>query len=435
MPHIMRLALLSRFMHAVREDGLRPALRRAGGYARRRLRRRARGALSAGAPASPGGHYLSGTWRMMAQAEAFHITAAPATLRKRRKIALIGDLNLPQCRKYRVEQLADLWGAQGVELSYAHYLDVPRSAAIMQDATHLICYRLPACADVSVYLYEARRLRLPVLYDIDDPLFSVAAYETYSNMQALSPEMRAHFVAEAPRYLDLMNAADVVSVSTPALAEHARQLTPRPVYVRRNFADRAMLSTGAQAMQVATDNAGAFRVAFASGSRGHEADFATIAAPLTRFLQGDARRRLMILGHFDRAHLPRAIARQTEFLPFTGYDGYLNALALADCAVMPLADDLFNRCKSAVRALDAASVGVPVIAPDVGDFAKVIRNGQTGVIARAPADWAAALVGFARDRAGAAAMGHRARRDLEHRWSAQMAPHVIDPELVDWVTA
>ena len=36
-----------------------------------------------------------------------------------------------------------------------------------------------------MYLYEARRLRLPVLYDLDDPLFSISAYETYENMKGI----------------------------------------------------------------------------------------------------------------------------------------------------------------------------------------------------------------------------------------------------------
>ena len=42
----------------------------------------------------------------------------------------------------------------------------------------------------SMYFYEARRLRLPVLYDLDDPLFSVSAYETYANMKALPETTR-----------------------------------------------------------------------------------------------------------------------------------------------------------------------------------------------------------------------------------------------------
>lgn len=407
------------------------ALRRAAGYLRRRVLGGSGALTPAGAARSA--VYLGPIWRDLARREAFHIHRRPG--RGRARLALIGDLNLPQCRKYRVEQLTELWAGAGVDLSFAHYQDVPRATAILQDATHLMCYRLPACADVSMYLYEARRLRLPVLYDIDDPLFSVSAYETYGNMAGLDPALRAHFVAEAPRYLDVMNAADMISVSTPGLAEHARLLTNRPVVVRRNFADEETLRLGAAAARgtvKSTARDAGFSIVFASGSQGHEADFAVIADEVTAFVTAAPGRRLMILGHFDKAALPAALRARSEMHPFTGYDGYLNMLAQADCALMPLADDAFNRCKSAVRAIDAAAVGVPAIASDLGDFPNVITDGRTGLIA-AQGGWSTALHRMAADPAGARAMGHAARRDLDARWSCGQAPRIIAPELLKWV--
>ena len=435
----MRPSLVRQFLGVLQNDGIRSAVGRARDYIRARRGGAAPGQVPRvpSAPSAPGAHYLTGVWQTLAQSDAFHVTAAPACHTKRRKIALIGDLNLPQCRKYRVEQLVQFWQTQGVDLGFAHYQDVPRAVHLLQDATHLMLYRLPRCADVSMYLYEARRLRLPILYDIDDPLFSVSAYETYENMTVLDPGMRAHFAAEAPRYLDVMNASDVISVSTPGLVDHARLYTHRPVYLRRNFADSATLDAGRAAMRAraAPGPDDPFRVVFASGSRGHEADFAIIAGTLSAFLQGGAGRRLTILGHFDPTLLPDAMVSRTDWQAFTGYDQYLAALAQADCALMPLTDDPFNRCKSAVRAIDAAAVGVPVICSDVGDFANVVSEGQTGFIARTPRDWAAALAELARDPGGAQAMGTRARHALERRWVAQDAPHIADAALLDWVRA
>ena len=430
----LRPSLVRQFLGVMRDQGLGTALARARGY----VMARRGGAAPSDVPRVPGTggtHYLSGVWRSLARADAFHVSAAPAYVTRRRRIALIGDLNLPQCRKYRVEQLAEFWRLRDVDLRYAHYQDVPRAVQILQDATHLMCYRLPSGGDVSTLLYEARRLRLPILYDIDDPLFSVSAYETYANMTALEPSARDHFTTEAPRYLEVLNGCDAVSVSTPGLAEHVRLYTSRPVFLRRNFADRATLQAGRHAMQTSTDNEGMFRVAFASGSRGHEADFARIEAELAAFLRADPNRRLMILGHFERAQLPSAIARQTEWHRFSGYDAYLQVLAQADCVLMPLADDPFNRCKSAVRAIDAAAVGVPAICSAVGDLSQVVRHEQTGFVAQTSADWGDALRNLARDPAAAHAMGIRARHDLERRWAAQIAPHIADPELLDWVLA
>jgi len=201
----------------VRQEGWRAAVRKAARLLLLALRGHSPSEIARITGQQAGGsHTLTGFWREMARGEAFHVKAAPAILRRRRRIAVIGDLNLPQCRKYRVEQLQELWQVGGAELDYAHFQDTPRAISILQTATHLLLYRLRSSDLAGMYLYEARRLRLPVVYDIDDPLFSVPAYETYGNMEAVDPGLKQHFVEEAPGYLEVMNGCDAVSLSTPA---------------------------------------------------------------------------------------------------------------------------------------------------------------------------------------------------------------------------
>lgn len=435
---LFRSALVERFTLSVREEGWQTALGKARVYAGMRMRNVAPTTLMrmGRGPVNRDHLYLNRLWQDLAQADAFHVTTAPHLQRDKRRIAIIGDLNLPQCRKYRVEQLAELWQSQGVETIYAHYQDIPRCISALQDATHVVLYRLQNMPIVSMYLYEARRLKLPVLYDIDDPLFSVSAYETYENMKAVEPELKQHFISEAPKYLDVMNTADIVSVSTPELAEHAAQYCPRQIYVRRNFADTATIAAGARAIASAPDKdgTGPFRVAFASGSRGHEVDFEQIAEPVAAFLEDGDDRVLTIIGHFDKTRLPESMRDRVEMHPFTNYDDYLDALARADCAVMPLTDDAFNRGKSAVRVIDAASVALPSVVGTVSDMANMVRNGETGIVAQTPEGWLAALKQLAGDRAATLAMGQAARADLEARWTGSLEPHIISPELVAWVT-
>lgn len=434
MRHLFRFSLIRRFSTALREEGVGSALRKARNYTVMRLRGFSPSMLSGqgNGRINRNERYLAGIWQTLAREDAFHVLQSPAVTAKRRKIALIGDLNLPQCRKYRVEQLAEFWRARNVDVAFAHYQDVPRCVAILQDATHLMEYRLQTLPVTAMYRYEARRLRLPVLYDLDDPLFSISAYETYENMKAVEPALKSHFVAEAPKYLEMMNGADMLSVSTPGMAEHTRLLTARPVHMRRNFADRATLEEGTRAMQAPRPDDGAFRVCFASGSRGHEVDFAQIADQVSTFLKGAESRRLMILGHFETKLLPEALRARVETHAFSDYARYLVTLARADCMITPLTDDIFNRCKSAVRVIDAASVGVPSVVGTVGDMANMVIPGETGLIARNAEDWLCALETLAQP-GRAATMGKAARHDLENRWTGSDAPHVIDREILKWV--
>ncbi|MDF3415049.1 glycosyltransferase [Sulfitobacter sp. M57] len=437
MSRLPLLTLIKRFGSALRREGTGAAVRRSVNYLRRRARGAGIGTVPLATDTGPRGseRYLHGVWQNLAQQDAFHILQAPSVDRARRQIAMIADLNLPQCRKYRVEQLAGFWRSRGVEFEYAHYQDIPRATRIMQHATHLMEYRLQSGAATDMFRYEARRLRLPILYDLDDPLFSVSAYETYRNMEALDPALKSHFVAEAPKYLSMMNGADILSVSTPGMAQHAGLYSGRPIFVRRNFADVQTLHAGAAAMADNGADDGMFRVAFASGSQGHEIDLAEILPPLSAFIQADRNRRLMLIGHFDLTHLPEGLKPQIETVAFRDYDRYLSAVARADCTVMPLCDDAFNRCKSAVRVLDAASVGVPSIVAGVGDLASVVNSGETGIVVQQGGSWMQALREIAACPKAAAQMGRNARANLEERWCASDQPHIIAPELIEWVEA
>ena len=432
---VLRLSLLRRFVTIARQDGLRRATAKARGYLRMQWRGSAHTVLrNTSSDPQPNSQYLHGVWQQLARGHAFHVSA-PAKGRTHRFVAIIGDLNLPQCRKYRVEQLAGFWHAHGVACEYAHYEDLPRVIRLLSQATHVTEYRLPSTPLTEMLRYEARRLRLPILYDIDDPLFSVSAYETYGNMTALDPWMKQHFLAEAPRYLSMMNGADMISVSTPGLAQHASLYSARPVHVRRNYADEVTLLAGRRARASRPSEDGVFRVVFASGSRGHEADFAEIEKAVESFVTAAPDRRLLLLGHVDKATLPAALVARTEAMPFTTYDDYLTALARADCAVMPLLDDVFNQCKSAVRVIDASAASVPSIVSPVGDLAQMIEPGVTGHVARTPDDWLAHLNSCAKDRTQTAKMGHAARQALETRWSGSDTDHIIDREILDWVLA
>lgn len=425
---IFSRAAFTRFVATVRAEGWRTAAGRTRSFVGRALRG------SFGGRRGGDAAYLDGFWQDMARREGFHVSRPPALLTGRRRIAMIGDLYLPQCRKYRVAQPAELWGEVGVDYEFSHYADVPRAVALMQNATHLMFYRTQNDDRMAMYLYEARRLRLPVLYDLDDPLFSVSAYETYENMQALPPAMKAKFLAEAPKYLGAMNQADILTVSTPGMAEHTRLHTARPVHFRRNFADRETLEAGQAARAAAGRDEGApFRVGFASGSMGHEVDFALIADDIAAFLAAGPGRQLVILGHFDETLLPEALRGRVESHAFASYSAYLETLSTVDCAVMPLTDDAFNRCKSGVRVIDAAAVSVPSLVGTVSDMASLVRDGGTGRVLAPGDSWRDALEAMAQDRRGTAAMGQAARADLETAWSARAGLPVVEQAVIDWV--
>ena len=81
-------------------------------------------------------------------------------------------------------------------------------------------------------------------------------------------------------------------------------------------------------------------------------------------------------GLFDALETPHK-----SFTPLCDYETYQDLLATSEICFMPLADTPFNRCKSDLKFIEAASFRVAALAsPTV--YADVIEDGRTGLIFR-----------------------------------------------------
>ena len=58
---------------------------------------------------------------------------------------------------------------------------------------------------------------------------------------------------------------------------------------------------------------------------------------------------------------------------------------------MPLNDDPFSRGKSAFKLIQYLAAGIPAIASPVGENQVVLRDGETGLFADSPEEWADAM--------------------------------------------
>jgi glycosyltransferase involved in cell wall biosynthesis len=58
-----------------------------------------------------------------------------------------------------------------------------------------------------------------------------------------------------------------------------------------------------------------------------------------------------------------------------------------DVNLVPLRPSVFNLSKSPLRCLEAAALGIPVVASDYGPYAAFVRDGETGLLARWPHQW------------------------------------------------
>lgn len=111
-----------------------------------------------------------------------------------------------------------------------------------------------------------------------------------------------------------------------------------------------------------------------------------------------------------------------SFLPLLPYKDYLDLLATADIAVLPLVGREPETYKSPLKYLECASRGaVCVASPTL--YADVIRDGETGIIARTSDEWAEALQRLVAHPAERLRLAEAAWRDVRdhHMMSMQAA--------------
>lgn len=334
-------------------------------------------------------------------------------------VAVIGDLNLAQCKKYRVMQKLEVFEQLGLKADYSYYNDMSRSLNLLQVASIVIIYRMKAGTEFNLYLREARRLGVPIGYDIDDPIFDQEIYSDNPNMKFLARRERKGLLFNTRDYTAAVAACDFAIASTPVLADLLRRHVP-DVYLWRNALDAEAQHFASIARRDRTPwRPGHLTICYCSGSRAHEADFRVIENVIEKVLEKHTQVHFLVIGYLNMPESLKKFGARLSMLPYGSYAGYLYALAGVDLNLVPLVDDGFNACKSAIRYLDAAAVEVATIASRVGDYVDVVRDGDNGLLAGSESEWLEKIDLMLSDDAARTAMAARALRSSHEEQSTQ----------------
>jgi glycosyltransferase involved in cell wall biosynthesis len=162
-------------------------------------------------------------------------------------------------------------------------------------------------------------------------------------------------------------------------------------------------------------------IAYLSGSPTHDRDFeqasAGVVASLERYPQMD----LLAVGDVDLDSRFTAFAARIRRVPFQQWTALPTMLCQVDVNLAPLEDNPFTACKSCVKYLEAALLGVPTIASPRPDYVRVIADGENGLLAEGPAEWQEALGKLIESAPLREELGARAERNVrcEHTTSVQ----------------
>jgi glycosyltransferase involved in cell wall biosynthesis len=219
----------------------------------------------------------------------------------------------------------------------------------------------------------------------------------------------------------MIRGADAVWVSTEALAESLTDLRDDVRVVENGLDERLW----AALPRPIAPRQGPVRILF-MGTATHDADLAIVEPALAQ-IKGVFGEHVSVdlLGVSSRSELPSWANRIGMPVNATSsYPGFVNWFTQRhwDIGIAPLADSNFNRCKSAIKTLDYAAIGLPVLASDRDVYRGTLADGPGGWLL--PDDvgaWFVALARLVRDAALRRRLANGARTAFAHGTLAAQA--------------
>lgn len=312
-------------------------------------------------------------------------------------------LNLPFGEMQR-QGLADTY------VSDTWSLTDPRASGVDVIVGQRVCKPAPSIR-WQEWCAAPRDTRPLMVYEIDDHLLSVPADNELASAYYNTLSVQRTIV-------DNVRASDMITVSTAKLADEFSKVTDRPIVVLPNRIPASLLTlpTPAQREKLVYGWA---------GSMTHRGDFEKIGRLVERFA---SRNRSSVQLHMmGNDYLPGTFPVDKRFTSWTsGVEDYYRTLDF-NVGLAPLVPNTFNACKSHIKALEYAALGIPVIASDVGPYPGFVENGITGLLVRDDYKWDHALRRLLSEDETRASMSREAWRLARH--------HTIEEHASMWLDA
>lgn|GEM_PF-5570213 len=324
------------------------------------------------------------------------------------KILIVGTPYIPQSYYYRAKQKAEHFKKLGLKTDYLEQAELGglQWQSRLIDVDLVVVCRLPATFEVLRFIYYAKGLGIPVLYDIDDLIFDGAHFPAplTSYAELIDQRTHVHLMLDVPLFRAVLLCCDGIIVSTAPLARQVQQCVAEktPVWVYPNLIGEELASLGvktdgklsfADFQEKPFRKDGRLRIFYGSGTKAHKEAFYDILVPaFAMILEKYEQVEVQMIGHFK---LPKILERFSDrilMVPFMDdYGEYLEHLKRADINVAILEKTILTDCKSEIKWLEAAAFGIPSVLTPTELYGSLLGDGWEALFASSIADWVKAL--------------------------------------------
>jgi glycosyltransferase involved in cell wall biosynthesis len=306
------------------------------------------------------------------------------------------------CGVLRIELPMTELRAQGMATGYAEGIsDYLRTRALVGQR---VCN--PKISDRWQQLSKmSNRPRL--ILELDDDLWAIDATSPIAHAFFNQPGVQARLEAN-------IRVSDAVTVTTEELADVVRPFNAN-VHVIPNRLPAWLLEHELPRRE------GVVTIGW-GGSSTHQMDVSELGGQLRQVMARNPQTELHLMGsNYAQAMGVTKRVRHTEWT--NSVPDYWRSIDY-DVMLAPLRPHPFNASKSPLRPLEAAILGIPVIASDYGPYARFVKHGETGYLVKRDHEWGRYLRELVNDEAMREEMGAAGRR--------QAADWTVEGNVADW---
>jgi glycosyltransferase involved in cell wall biosynthesis len=348
---------------------------------------------------------------------------APLPAAAEGRVVVLASYDLKVCTHYRIEQKEELFELAGRPVEFYGLDEWKEFISALPGAAAAIVFRLPAWPSVARAMTAARKMGVPLYYEIDDLIFDSAEYpdtwESYGGL--LSREDYEGLLYGVPLFRAAVQMCDYGIVSTTPLGRAVAPLvrTGQWFWLPNGLDSRNEGWLDKPPPRMRRD--GSVVIAYASGTKAHNSDFNELVGPaLVDLLKRRPEVKLLLVGYLALDPAFDAVRDQIvrfDYVP--GSEAWWSMLADADISFAVLKPTWATDSKSEIKWLEAAVFGIPSVVSETAMYAEVLEDGRDALIARTPEEWLQALECLVDDAELRQRVGAAARAKAETAYSLQ----------------
>lgn len=300
-------------------------------------------------------------------------------------------------RAYNMVQVINDQDSREISASYFFLSDFDRIDEIADIAEILVICRSRYCNRINQLITKFRVRGKRVVFDIDDLVFDTKYAHLILNTLGQDNESDLvwdYWFSYISRMGETLRLCDAAITTNDYLAEKITAFSGLPVTVVPNFINKEQLNISEKLFHKKINSRFVrdekICVGYFSGSPSHNLDYAIVVPALAEVMENNPQVELMVVGYIDQGPELKRFGTRVKRESFRDYVNLQRLIGSVEFNLMPLQINDFTNCKSDLKYFEAAIVGTLSIASPSVTYARAIKDGENGYLARAH-QWAASI--------------------------------------------